>query len=59
VARSKNLVLAEFAVTVRENGVEWDGLDAVLWRLIHAKPRGGFLPQVRTARGRRVQRGRS
>jgi hypothetical protein len=53
VARRKKLILAEFAVTVWETHVDWDGLDAVLWRLLHAKPASGFLPQLRAARGRR------
>lgn len=56
--RRRNLILAEFAVTVRRSGVDWDGLDAVLWRLLHAKPKDGFLPHLRAAarRRRRLER---
>ncbi|MBI3554187.1 MAG: hypothetical protein HY077_16945 [Elusimicrobia bacterium] len=54
----KDLILAEFAVTVRESGIDFDGLDAVLWRLIHAKPKDGFLPNLRAAarQRRRLER---
>lgn len=51
--RGKNLILAEFAVTVYRDGVAWDGLDGLIIRLLHAKPSGGFLPQLRAMRGRR------
>lgn len=47
--RRRDWVLAEFAVTVRESGIDYDGLDAFLWRLIHARPKGGFLPHLRAA----------
>ncbi len=56
MARRKKLILAEFAVTVWEDRVDWGGLDAVLWRLLHAKPASGFLPQLRAIRGRRGPR---
>jgi len=49
----KKLILAEFAVTVHRDGVDWDGLDGLIIRLLQAKPAGGFLPQLRAIRGRR------
>ena len=52
VARKK-LILAEFVVTVWENRVDWGGAESFLWRLLHAKPAGGFLPHLRAIRGRR------
>jgi len=51
--RRKRLVLAEFVVTVWENRIEWGGVELLVWRLLHAKPAGGFLPHLRTIRGRR------
>ena len=53
VARRKRQILAEFAVTVWEDRIEWGGVESLVWLLLHAKPAGGFLPQVRAARGRR------
>lgn len=46
-ARRKNLILAEFAVTVYRDGVDWDGLDGLIIRLLQAKPVGGLLPHLR------------
>ena len=40
----RNLLLAEFAVRVYTNNVDWGGLDFFLWRLLHVRPEGGFLP---------------
>ena len=40
----RNLLLAEFAVRVYTNNVDWGGLDYFLWRLMHVKPEEGFLP---------------
>jgi len=47
------MILAEFAVTVWDDRIEWGGVELLVWRLLHAKPSGGFLPQLRAMRGRR------
>ena len=46
-------MLAEFVVTVWEDRIEWGEVESLLWQLLHAKPAGGFLPQLRAMRGRR------
>jgi len=53
MARRKDLMLTEFVVTVQGSGIDWGGLDVFLWRLMHSKPKEGFLPHVLAARSRR------
>ena len=52
MARRKRLILAEFVVTVWEDHIEWGGIESLLCELLHVKPMGGFLPQLRAARRR-------
>jgi hypothetical protein len=47
VARRKRLILYEFAVTVRENRIDWGGVDRFINDLLQTKPAGGFHPQLR------------
>lgn len=56
MARRKRLILAEFVVTVWEDRVDWGGVESLVWRLFHAKPASGFLPQLRAIRHRQDRR---
>jgi hypothetical protein len=54
--RLHDVVVTEFAVRVYADRIDWDGLDAFLWWLIHRRPREGFLTDARTIKRRRAGR---
>lgn len=48
MTRRRDVIVAEFTVTVWASRIDWGGLDAFLWWLMHRKAEGaGFRPHAR------------
>ena len=46
--KMRNVLITEFWVRIYANGmIDWDGVDAFMWWLMHRKPKEGFLPYTR------------
>lgn len=59
--RRRNVTVTEFAVEVKADHIEWDGMDAFLLWFLRSKPEGGFLPHAQAisrlrAKARRASR---